>query len=102
MTLSIGGLAERTGETVKTLRYWTNMGLLEAERGENGYRYYQQDAPERSSFIRSAQARGFSLSEIQEILSLRSSGARPCEEVRERLELKPFWAAVGNRRHRSG
>ncbi len=40
------------------------MGLLESERGENGYRYYRQDAPERSSFIRSAQALGFSLSEI--------------------------------------
>ncbi len=61
MTLSIGSLAGRTGETIKTLRYWTDLGLLEAERGENGYRYYAEDMAERSTFIRSAQALGFTL-----------------------------------------
>lgn len=86
MTLSIGGLAERTGETIKTLRYWTDSGLLEAERGENGYRYYCEDMAERSTFIRSAQALGFTLSEVIDILSLRSNGAQPCEDVRERLK----------------
>jgi hypothetical protein len=40
MQLSIGDLANVTGETVKTLRYWTDQGLLDTERGENNYRYY--------------------------------------------------------------
>lgn len=92
MTLSIGGLSERTGESVKTLRYWTDLGLLEAERGENGYRYYREDAVQRSAFIRSAQAFGFSLNEIHEILALRTSGVQPCEDVRGRL--KSHLAAV--------
>lgn len=87
MTLSIGGLAERTGETIKTLRYWTDSGLLEAERGENGYRYYSEDMAERSTFIRSAQALGFTLGEILDILALRTSGVPPCEDVRERLKV---------------
>ena len=86
MTLSIGQLAKATGRTVKTLRYWTNLGLLEAERGENGYRYYREDAAQRIAFIRSAQEFGFTLSEIQDILTLRASGAKPCEHVRTRLE----------------
>jgi hypothetical protein len=34
MQLSIGDLANVTGETVKTLRYWTDQGLLDTERGE--------------------------------------------------------------------
>jgi MerR family copper efflux transcriptional regulator len=86
MTLRIGRLAEATGETVKTLRYWTNLGLLEAERGENGYRYYRKDAPQRIAFIRSAQGFGFTLGEIREILALRASGVKPCEHVRTRLK----------------
>lgn len=86
MTLRIGRLAEVTGETVKTLRYWTTLGLLEAERGENGYRYYREDATQRTAFIRSAQAFGFTLSEIHDILALRASGVLPCEHVRTRLE----------------
>lgn len=85
MTLSIGGLAERTGETIKALRYWTNSGLLEAERGDNGYRYYCEDMAERCTFIRSAQALGFTLSEVLDILALRASGVQPCDDVRERL-----------------
>jgi hypothetical protein len=36
-TLSIGQLAHATGETVKTLRYWMDRGLLKAERGENNH-----------------------------------------------------------------
>jgi DNA-binding transcriptional MerR regulator len=86
MTLSIGQLAKTTGETVKTLRYWTNHGLLEAERRESGYRYYREDAAQRTGFIRSAQTLGFTLSEIQDILALRASGMQPCEHVRARLE----------------
>ncbi len=86
MASSIGQLAKATGETVKTLRYWTDHGLLEAERGENGYRYYREDAARRAAFIRSAQALGFTLSEIQDILALRASGLQPCEHVKARLE----------------
>lgn len=86
MTLSIGRLAERTGETIKTLRYWTDAGLLEAKRGENGYRYYHEDTAERCTFIRSAQALGFTLSELNDILALRARGVVPCEDVRVRLE----------------
>jgi MerR family transcriptional regulator, copper efflux regulator len=85
MRLSIGELSAVTKETVKTLRYWTDLGLLEAVRGENGYRYYQKEVAERAAFIRRAQALGFSLGEIADILASRGSGLPPCAEVRERL-----------------
>lgn len=83
--LSIGQLASQTSETVKTLRYWTNHGLLESVRGENGYRYYPPGMAGRVAFIRNAQALGFSLTDIGSILTLRTEGVSPCEHVRADL-----------------
>ena len=85
MSLSIGDLSSQTRETVKTLRYWTDQGLLEAERGANNYRYYSPDTPQRVTFIRSAQALGFTLADIGDILRLREAGVVPCDHVRADL-----------------
>ncbi|MDZ7703573.1 MAG: MerR family transcriptional regulator [Trueperaceae bacterium] len=85
MVLSIGDLAARSRESVKTLRYWTDRGLLDAERGENNYRYYRPDMVERVVFIRSAQTLGFTLADIDGILTLRGEGVAPCEHVRADL-----------------
>ena len=83
--LQIGELAAATGETVKTLRFWEEKGLLEAYRSETGYRYFGDRMVERSRFIRRAQALGFTHVEIREILELREEGRQPCKEVREQL-----------------
>lgn len=82
----IGELARRTGEGVKTLRFWTDAGLLPAARGANRYRYYPPGAERRVAAVRRFQRLGFSLAEIREILELRERGTRPCRQVRERLE----------------
>ena len=86
MQLSIGDLAGVTGETVKTLRYWTDQGLLDTERGENNYRYYLPDMTQRTAFIRSTQALGFTLEDIKSILHLRAEEMQPCNEVRAELD----------------
>ncbi len=86
MQMSIGDLASVTGETVKTLRYWTDQGLLDTERGENNYRYYRTDMTQRAAFIRSTQALGFTLEDIKSILHLRAEGVQPCSEVRTELD----------------
>lgn len=83
--MRIGELAAATGETVKTLRFWESQGLLEAERSESGYRYFLDRMAERSRFIRQAQALGFTLNEIRDILELRDEGLQPCDNVRSRL-----------------
>lgn len=93
---TIGQLARRTRESVKTLRYWTDLGLLAAERGANGYRYYGAGAAERVGFIRGAQALGLTLREIRDVLGAREHEHPPCQaahavlarhlrDVRERL-----------------
>lgn len=85
--MKIGEVARRTGTTPKTIRYYEEIGLLpEPSRAPNGYRDYRDDAVDRLSFIRDAQASGLSLTEIDSILDLRSRGETTCEHVTELLE----------------
>lgn len=86
MSMRIGDLARATGESVKTLRFWTEAGLLPARRGENLYRYYEVGCARRAATIRRIQDLGFTLAEIRDILALRERGLRPCQDVRRRLE----------------
>jgi len=83
--LSIGQLSNQTGETVKTLRYWTDTQLLDSTRGNNGYRYYHPNMAQRVTFIRNTQTLGFKLREIKSIIDLRAEGIKPCEDVRTDL-----------------
>lgn len=70
-TVTIGRLAKRAGLGVETLRYYERRGLIEPQqRTEAGYRLYHPDAVRRLRFIRRAQALGFSLDEIGDLLAL--------------------------------
>ncbi len=84
--LSIGDLAHATGEPVKTLRYWQDQSLLDAERGSNGYRHFTDEMPDRVRFIRKAQALGFTLADVRHMLDARADGSAPCDTVRDLLE----------------
>ncbi|MEL7007244.1 MAG: heavy metal-responsive transcriptional regulator [Cyanobacteria bacterium J06588_4] len=87
--LKIGELARQTGLAVGTLRYYSDLGLLQpVTRGENGYRYYAQDACQQVEFIKKAQALGFSLEEIKQILDVRDRGDKPCSLVQSLLDRK--------------
>ena len=80
--LLIGELAERTGVSAATIRYYESLGLLRPPARSNaGYRRYSDDAIQQVTFIRKAQALGFSLEEIVEILKLTRAGRAPCEHV---------------------
>jgi DNA-binding transcriptional MerR regulator len=77
--MRIGELAERTGTTTKTIRYYESLGLLaEPRRTPAGYREYDVDAVERLRFVREAQSSGLSLAEIQSVLELKAAGATSC------------------------
>lgn len=87
--LKIGELARATGLTVGTLRYYSDIGLLQpVHRAENNYRYYAQNASEQVQFIKKAQALGFTLEEIKQILDIRDGGEIPCDLVQSLLENK--------------
>jgi DNA-binding transcriptional MerR regulator len=79
---TIGQLARRAGVPVSTVRYYERRGLLRPERRTRGnYRFYDDAALERLRFIRSAQATGFSLKDIEELLGLVASDDLPCDDV---------------------
>jgi MerR family transcriptional regulator, copper efflux regulator len=80
--LLIGEVAERTGLTAPTIRYYESIGLVKPPaRSESGYRRYSESTVQELTFIKKAQALGFSLDEIAEILTLSRAGQRPCSHV---------------------
>jgi Hg(II)-responsive transcriptional regulator len=82
-SLTVGKLARQTGVAVETLRYYERRGLLpEAERTAAGYRLFRVDTVRRLRFIRRAQALGFSLDEIAELLSLSDDSSKSAAEVK--------------------
>jgi hypothetical protein len=67
--LKIGALAEKTKETVPTLRYWTKMGLLNVDTiTPSGYQLYHPCQIERCRKIRSLQKKRYTLEEIISLL----------------------------------
>ncbi|HEU4596851.1 MAG TPA: MerR family transcriptional regulator [Pyrinomonadaceae bacterium] len=87
--LRIGEVARESGVGVETLRFYERRGLLGRPRrtGAN-YRLYDEAVLERLAFIKRAQAVGFSLDEITEILSESEAGQLPCRHVREMARRK--------------
>jgi DNA-binding transcriptional MerR regulator len=55
--------------------------LKPAARSTSGYRRYSERTVEELRFIKKAQALGFSLEEVGEILELSRSGKAPCSRV---------------------
>lgn len=65
--MRIGELSARTGVSIRSLRYYDNMGLLGAERLENGYREFDESAVRRVQEICSLLESGFTVKEIRQI-----------------------------------
>lgn len=87
--LKIGEVAKETGVSVGTLRYYERLKLVSpVDRGDNNYRYYNNDAIERVKFIKQAQTIGFSLEEIRSIIEVRAQGELPCHLVQTLLKEK--------------
>lgn len=85
--MRIGELAERTGISTKTARYYESIGLLpEPDRTPAGYRDYDAAAVDRVRFVRDAQATGLTLSEIASVLELKDAGSTSCRHTGELLQ----------------
>ena len=87
--LTIGRLAKQVGVNVQTVRYYERRKLLPpTSRMPSGYRLYGNEALRRLQFIRNAQALGFTLREIAELLALRVGSAARCGEVQKKARAK--------------
>ncbi|MFF8934534.1 MerR family transcriptional regulator [Streptomyces paradoxus] len=79
---SIGELAERAGATVKTVRFYSDQGLLpEAARSSGGHRRYGPQALERLQLIRSLRSLDLPLPEIRRILEDEDAAGRVLEHA---------------------
>lgn len=87
--LTIGGVARAAAVNVQTVRYYERRGLVVSpHRTPAGYRQYPSDVIARLRFIKHAQALGFSLNEIRELLALRVKPGVACETVAQRTRQK--------------
>jgi MerR family copper efflux transcriptional regulator len=104
-SMGIGALAKRAGVGIDTVRYYERNGLLTPQsRLSSGYRRYSELELARLRFIRRAQALGFTLKEVRELLSLsaqrdvarvkRSAQAKLTDVGRRIAELKRVRAAL--------
>jgi DNA-binding transcriptional MerR regulator len=88
---SIGDLSRRTGVKVPTIRYYEQMGLLDApERSEGNQRRYDRKELERLAFIRHARDLGITIESIRELIDLSGHAEKPCADAdriaREQLQ----------------
>jgi DNA-binding transcriptional MerR regulator len=71
--VNIGELARRTGLSVKTIRYYSDEGLVpEASRSPSGYRRYDAAALARLEFVRTLRDLGLDLATIRRVLDHRA------------------------------
>ena len=86
-SIGIGALAKRAGVGVDTVRYYERNGLLApSTRLASGYRRYRDLEVSRLRFIRRAQALGFTLKEVRELLAL--SARRDVARVKRAAQAK--------------
>ena len=79
---SIGQLSKQTGVKIPTIRYYEQMGLIDApERSEGNQRRYTKDGLNRLSFIRHSRDLGFSVEDIRGLLELSQHPEKPCNDA---------------------
>ncbi len=88
--MTIGRAARQAGVGVETIRFYERKGLIEQPLRplDASFRVYPAETVRRIRFIREAQEIGFSLREIDELLSLRADPSADSADVRERAIAK--------------
>ncbi len=83
--MRIGVLADRTGASVPTIRYYEEIGLLRRAARRNGQREYDHEDVRRVAFIRRCRDFNFSIEQIRTLLSLIHNDAS-CTQARQAAE----------------
>ncbi len=88
-TLTRGQLAKKTDVNIETIRYYERRGLIpKPHRRDSGYREYSDETSKRILFIKRAKNLGFSLNEIDELLSLKIDPKTTCSDIKMKAEAK--------------
>lgn len=80
--LAIGQLSNLTGVKIPTIRYYEQVGLIEAsERTEGNQRRFMDSDRARLEFIKHARDLGFSIDAIRDLIALAERPGHPCAEA---------------------
>lgn len=81
--MNIGAASKAAGLPTKTVRYYADIGLVEAgSRTDSGYRNYDEPAVRKLTFVRRARAFGFSIGDCRELLELYQDRNRSSADVK--------------------
>ncbi|RRN69095.1 MerR family transcriptional regulator [Peribacillus simplex] len=81
-------MAEMANVTKRTVDYYTNLGLLKAERSASNYRYYSVGELERLRSIEGYKRKNLSLEDIKDIFKQEKEVASAIEETGLQLKNK--------------
>ena len=98
--LQIGQVAERTGLSLRTIRFYEETGLVvPTSRTEGGFRLYSDDDVARLEVIKRMKPLGFTLEEMQQLLTLLADVATAGDGERAALldRLRTFHEAAAAR-----
>lgn len=78
----IGEISKLSGIKVPTIRYFEQIGLLNApDRNEGNQRLYSEEKLKRLKFIKRGRELGFSQNELKALLGINGEGKPSCSEV---------------------
>lgn len=80
--MNIGRAAKETGLSVKTIRYYEDIGLVDADRADNGYRDFGDRQITQLRLLAQARHLGFGLEECRRLLDLDADPERSSRDVR--------------------
>lgn len=87
--LKIGEVAQRSGLTVKTIRFYCDEGLIDPiSRSEGGYRLFGEEVFAELALIRTLRAMDIPLQDVTRILESRRSGVCTCAALQDRIRRK--------------
>ncbi|WP_370012723.1 MerR family transcriptional regulator [Nocardia cyriacigeorgica] len=93
--LQIGQVAERTELSLKSIRHWDEVGLVQpSARSSGGFRLYTEADVERMLVIRRMKPLGFTLAEMKQLLDaidvLDDASAEPAARASAQADLLAF------------
>ena len=87
--MKIGELARRSGLPIKTIRFYSEKGLIQpVGRSEGGYRLFSEEVFAELSLIRTLKAMEIPLEDGRQILESRRSGVCTCASLRDTIRGK--------------
>ena len=88
-SLKIGEVSRRSGLPVKTIRFYSEEGLIHpSARSEGGYRLFSEEVFEELALIRTLKSMEIPLQDVRQILESRRSGFCTCAALQERIRGK--------------